>query len=278
MSVIGRLWRRAPLWRGCLVTALAMTALAALFPPAVTLPSGLFSAWRGGHPAAGTPAAASFTPTADTGRDYDTMFDPPLGTGRSGVIPVGGRSMPLPAGSWQPILLAQSGEASGLQVTLLSRIVEARLTGLLMVITPSELGQTPGPVQTPPGCLNPDTLVREIAPSLQGENPMVHRCWTLSAVDMTGASMMGNRLLQRGLSRLAPLKVQVPDHMLEAVFVNTDENGGMVTTLLVPDKPADPALRRRVEAWARQFDASVAAGFSGRLKGEPPASVIRDPS
>ncbi len=82
MSVIGRLWRRAPAWRMCVGVALAGTALAAMFPPAWQHPAWQHPNWQrpawlnpapsptgvaGATPAPPeTPAVATTTPAAST--------------------------------------------------------------------------------------------------------------------------------------------------------------------------------------------------------------------
>ena len=108
MSLIGRLWRRAPAWRFCLITAVAFTGLAAMFPPAIPhLP-----VFHRHHPGADKPAdvahynalsAAAPTVPTDTGM----IHMPPLDAGRSGIVPVAGRLLPLPAGVWHELALAR---------------------------------------------------------------------------------------------------------------------------------------------------------------------------
>ncbi len=108
---------------------------------------------------------------------------------------------------------------------------------------------------------------------------MAHRCWTLARAEMTSEATRRDGLLRHGLARLDQLQVQVPDHMLVAKFIHTDENGAMIAAVFVPDEPSGLARQHRVEAWLRQFDVSVAAGFAGTLKrGDPTPAIARDPA
>ena len=292
MSVIGRLWRRAPAWRLCGTVALACTALAAMFPPA--LPR-----WPSPTPAAGTgadaagPAAAvpgngtvpagtaRYVPQPDpTPLSYSTISMPPLAAGRTGLIPQAGRTMPLPAGSWQTLAFARNAGPGVPQLTLLDRVENGLLTGLLVVAAPTPVGRISGPAAMPQQCVAPDALVRQILPQPAG-NPYAHECWTVTGTTMTGSDSASSRdaLLQRGFERLAKLHVSVPDRMLAVRLVRSDETGWMLATLFLPDRHGtSPDALHRLEEWAARFETLFHKGYDGTLAaGDVTPTAARDP-
>ena len=191
MGPVGRLWRRAPAWRLLLVTAVASTALAAMFPPA--LPMGLIRFHRDPHgTGAGLPvppvmpsgeAAASFTPQpAPALPDYSTLEHPPLGPPRSGTIPFNGHQLTLPPGEWQVMEIGRSPQASGAQNVQVQSFIQLKsraVAGVLVALTPDPVaGGLPPPsfMQT---CLAPGALAGQIAPP-DPAKPLANECWVLT--------------------------------------------------------------------------------------------------
>lgn len=302
MSVIGRLWRRAPAWRLCGTVALACTALAAMFPPTLPhWPSGTPLADNPGDvpgPAAASPAhgppghAALSSSTSPDGTaryvqqpdsaplDYSMANTPPLAPGRTGLIPEAGRMMPLPAGAWQTLAFARSSGPMATQVSLLDRVEDGLLTGLLLIDAPAPVGRISGPATAPLPCVTPDVLARQVLPQ-PAADPYAHECWTIVASAMTGPDGAGSRdaLLKIGLDRLEMLHVAVPDHMLVVRLVRSDETGWMLATLFLPDwRGTSPGALHRLEGWAGRFEALFHKGYDRTLAaGDVTPAAARDP-
>lgn len=295
MSVIGRLWRRAPAWRLCGTVALASTALAAMFPPAVPrwLPAAPAPPAGDASPAGNPPApaapdsrtlpagAARYVPQPDPAPlGYSTYDNPPLAPGRTGLVPAAGRQVPLPAGAWQTLTFARAPGPPVLQVSVLDRMEDGLLTGLLVVAAPAPVSRTPGPAAAPLPCVAPDVLARQVAPA-SAANPTAHECWTIAAADMAGLAGAGSHdgLLKLGLARLEKLHVAVPDHMLAVRLIRSDETGWMSATLFLPDRRAtSPGALHRLEAWAARFGTLFHKGYDGTLtSGEINPAIARDP-
>ncbi len=273
MSVIGRLWRRAPAWRLCLVTAVACTGLAAMFPP--TLPR-LPSLRAGGT--SSDAGAASYRPQATRPvSDQGLLHMPPPGSDRQGIIPYAGRLVPLPAGTWHELAIAKGGGAEQQQVLLLDRIENSHLSGLLLVAAPGPLSGAAGTIGLPPLCADPGRLVGHITPALPGQSPLVHECWAITPVDMQDmAAHSTDEILKRGLARLGEMHVAVPDHMLAVSFVRSSETGWQIATIMLPDRHVTP---HATELWATRFAGPMHQGFDGRLsQTDLPPAVARDPT
>ena len=202
---------------------------------------------------------------------------PPQQQGRSGIVPFGGRQVPLPEGSWQELVLARGDGAEQQQIALFGRMVDGRLTGLMLMSAPGALSGAPGEVGLPPSCLNPSRLAGHIVPAVPGDDPLAHECWAIAPVDMQNKQTQdADPIMQSGLSRLGELHVQVPDRMLNLVYARTSDRGWQILSIMVPDR-GGPITRLR--NWAEAFAVPVHAGFDRTLTtAQLPASLVRDPS
>ncbi len=279
MTALGRLWRRAPAWRLTLATAVVLTALAAMFPPA-RLPWPPRLSW-GRPPAAGSdgaaPPTARFLPQPEPPpSDYGMVAFPPLGPGRTGIIPFAGRQVLLPEGSWQELALARSGGAAPEPGVLLGRIVGGRLTGLLLAAGSGPVGHGVTPVPSPAICFAADAIAHRVIPVPAAEGPLARECWTLTAIDRDGAGSpaRADDVLRGGFDRLARMGVSVPRRMLALRYLRTDEHGWLTTLLLLPGRTAD----RPLQAWIPRYVGTLHKGFDGRLRrADLTAAVVRDP-
>ncbi len=273
MSVIGRLWRRAPAWRACLITALAFTGLAAMFPPAIPhLPLH----WAQGSGRGLTVAHYHPRPPPAASDDGISHVLPPDAPGQQGIIHYAGRLLPLPAGTWQE-LAAGRGGIEMRQATLFDRISNNHLTGLMLVVAPGVMSGATGTVGVPPSCTDPDQLAGAIAPVLPGQSPLTHECWAIRPVDMRAAAgtPATEGLLPRGLAQLGELHVAVPDRMLATTFMRSDDSGWRVVTVLFGDH-GGPV--RKLQDWAARFQGALHKGYDGTLvAADLPPAVARDP-
>lgn len=273
MSAIGRLWRRAPAWRLCLVTAIVCTGLAAMFPPG--LPQ---LRWPGGlsrHP--DNPLHAMFNPkTVPTPPRNGLLTLPPPDPGRQGIIAYAGRLLPLPTGNWQELAVARADGADLEQAMLLDRVEGGRLTGMILALAPSALSGAAGPVDLPTVCNDPARLAGYVTPVLPGQSPLTHEFWAITSLDMQKKNEQSrDDILPRGLQQLGALNVAVPDHMLAVVFVRSDETGWRETTIMTPDRHD----LHRLTDWATRFAAVMHKGFDHTLSAaDLKPSVARDPS
>lgn len=276
MSAAGRLWRRAPAWRFCLVTALATTALAAMFPPTVP------------HFSTTPPSAAPapFTPSAH----FTPQPPPPAEDGaiqiqrnpqdRTGVVPFAGRQVALPPGDWKDLVLANAGGSPPVQETLWFRAQAGRLTGLLRAAAPTPASGAPGSLSKPQICFASAAILKEVAPEPPDSNPMVHECWVLVDGNETSTAERDkiDPVLRRALGRITDLGITVPDRVLTLLYIRSAETGWLSLTLMLPaDTDTNAAASRRIETWIRHYAAIAHQGFDGKLPGGEPAAIARDP-
>ncbi len=276
MSVIGRLWRRAPAWRACVVTAVAFTGLAAMFPPAMPRLPPLRWAKAGGP---GGAAVAHYRPQPLPAPPDDGIWHvlPPDTPGQQGIIHYAGRLLPLPAGSWHELAVARGGGAEMHQVTLLDRVSNNHLTGLMLVVAPGVMSGATGSVGIPAPCTDSAQLAGFIAPILLGQSPLTHECWAIAPVDMQAAAAAPatDGLLPHGLARLGELHIAVPDRMLATTFVRSDDGGWQVVTILLGDH-GGPI--RKLQDWASRFRVPMHKGYDGTLvPADLPPAVAQDP-
>ncbi len=281
MAAWGRLWGRAPAWRFCLFGAIAMTALAAMFPPA--LPDWLAhrSLWQRPAGAASADPAPRFVPQPEAAPPtYSTFQMPDFGHTRSGIIPFAGRQLPLPAGQWQELAIARNRGSLLETISLLARIEDSRMTGMVIATAPESLGVVAGIANTPKLCLEAGTLAHRIAPS-DPDMPLSHECWTIVDEDMTaGPWAAGQNSLERhALERLGLIHASVADHMLAWRYFVAGNGGFMQTIILVPDERAtEPGQVTKLQEWGERYAARLSKGFDGKLtQADLTPAVLRDP-
>jgi len=271
MSAAARLWRRAPAWRVSLVCAIAATALAAMFPPAI--PHRFAAAGARDAPPRYVPQATAVDPVNELASEL-----PPLGPGRSGIIPFAGRQLPLPLGVWQELVLAKSGSSQATQVVLLGRLDGPRLTGLMLVAAPGPLGNAAGAAAGLGPCDTRDAIAHQTVPADMNRDPLSHECWVLVPLDMGAATSPAKTdpVLRRGFGRLQEMGVAAPGHMLGLDYVRSDPTGWMTVLLLLPGE--QPGASRRIQGWVRRFAPLLHKGFDGTLvAAELTPAVVHDP-
>jgi hypothetical protein len=278
MSAAGRLWRRAPAWRFCVVTAFATTALAVMFPP--TVPH--FSA-----AGPSTAAPAPFTPSAHfipqpPAPPADRSETQVLGNpqDRSGVVPFAGRQVALPPGDWKDLVLAINSGAPPVQESLWFRAQAGRLTGLLHAVAPTPASGAPGSLSKPQICFAQAAILKEVAPEPPTSNPMVHECWVLVDTEATSAAARDkiDPPLRRALTRITDLGITVPDRMLSLLYARSTETGWLTLALMLPaDTDTTAAASRRIQTWVRHYAAVAHQGFDGKLPDGEPAAISHDP-
>jgi len=206
---------------------------------------------------------------------------PPTGPGRSGIIPFSGRALPLPAGTWQQLVLARGSGRMAVQVELLGRVEAQRATGLLLVIAPSPLGNAAGEAARLAPCDVQNAIAHQTVSADQARDPLSHECWSLIPIDMeaSGSPAKTDPALLRGLGRLRDMGVAVPGHMVALSYQRSDPTGWLSVLLLVPDRSADqPAASRKLLNWVRRFAPLLHKGFDDTLSASELApGLARDP-
>ena len=263
MSAAGRLWRRAPAWRVCLVAALASTALAAMFPPGVPQWARRLVAPRAAGAAAGD-TRAHFRPAAgqqDAG--FSGVVFPPPGNARSGSVAFGGRTLPLPAGQWQTLVLAKGSKPVSGALEVFARVAAGEMTGLLLVAGPDPLGHQLSPFDATQTCDEPDTIASWVAPEPFGQSPLVHECWRLSALHGFDLAERGRAepILDRALLRLKEADTRVPDQLVLLDYLRSDESGFLTALLFLPDRHGGG--RQAVSAWVKRYVAVLHEDYDG---------------
>jgi hypothetical protein len=278
MSVIGRLWRRAPAWRGFVVLAVASTGLAAMFPP--PLPALHRWPWAGAEAGAGTGSGAHFTPQPEPPPlPYSTIDMPPITTTRSVLIPFAGRQIPLPEGRWSELVLMRAGGPRMLQAVVLVRLQSARMTGMMIVAGPPAVAPAGLPPVRVNQCLNPAGLaMHDLSPA---DDPTATRqeCWTTRRL-LTAplAAPDSPSPLQQG-ARLGKLDIEVPAHLLASHYFRSDAGGELAVTIMLPDPAGSSVVMRRTEAWMQRWVPLLHRGFDGSLTPlGVTAALARDPA
>ncbi len=266
MSAAGRLWRRAPAWRLWLFGALAATALAAMFPPAVPAwVRGLDRAAAGqgdtGGSAPGATARFVPQPTAIPAEKGFVELEAPAG-GRSGIVPFAGRQLLLPGGSWQTLVLARGSKPIAGQLELLARVEGGSVTGLLVAAAPDPVAHQPSPFNEPQDCAEPDSTQSWMAPEPFGTDPLVHECWRLAPlrdVDLANRARE-EPVMGHGLLRLEQAGDRFPEKLVVVDYLRSDETGFLKVLLFLPDKQD-----KKMDAWVRRYVSALHEGYDGTL-------------
>jgi len=271
MAAFGRLWRRAPAWRLCLIGGVVFTGLAAMFPPPLPhIPwPGSAGTSAGGASASYHAAAGTTTDAPHSDEAYGSL--PPFGAGRSGTIPFAGHQIPLPPGTWQDLLVMRTGD--GDQALILGRIDGGKLTGLMLASAPTPTSNSAGPVSLPPACYVPSAIAQNVTPSGPGESPLRHACWTLLAIDMQKANQAADPAdpIRRAIDRLAPLDIAVPTEMLALNSIRSDETGALAVRLFLPGSDSaltgagGKARMKGLGAWIDKYEALLRKGYEHSL-------------
>ena len=268
MSVVGRLWRRAPAWRLWVFIALATTALAVMFPPHV--PDSL---WR--H--AAVPDGARYRSAAETPPPNETWIDTHAITGtRQTLIPFAGRQVPLPQGQWSEIALLHSAGPLPEQGLVLARLQSGRMTGLVVVLgTPATESDAPIPAAA---CVDPTGLPVHVLTPPDNRDLAVQECWSLRRLTTSDLADARHLLENRVFGQLGRLNVAVPTHLLVSHYFRHDDHAKLAVMIMLPDPTQSSGLMRRVDGWMRRWVPLLHRGFDDHL-GPPDvtATLAHDP-
>ena len=246
MSATGRLWRRAPLWRLALASAVTFVALSALFPTPSLL--ALFARLTAGTPwARATGAAAPTAPAVPPViGDY-----PPFAATFAGTLHFAGRILPLPAGTWHELLAEREEHGTELDLMVLGRIEHGALTGA--IIANASVIPADGPIQPhlPFGCFDARSAVA-VPPSDGGP----HDCWFTRTADLA-------HLERRASERLAKMSITVAPTLVATTWSRVEGGDAEIVTIAVPATARSTV--RSQSAWMRLWRPLLRRGFDGKL-------------
>ncbi|GBQ67790.1 hypothetical protein AA103196_1771 [Ameyamaea chiangmaiensis NBRC 103196] len=323
------MWVRAPLWRLCLYLTVFFAALALIYPApyllravpvldpivsrvnhwlgrdtaptAAPAPSDNGAASGGGGSAAVPPPAADSSAASDPA-NTEQVATPPITADLHAAIPFAGRILPLPAGTWHPVLSTQAGPHRELLTNVLVRTDRGVVTGVVVAhgSTSSMPPSTVSDLEN--GCHDDRNYMSRVVPA----GPRGMECWTTNYAMLDQKPMTMNPDVNAAFERLHVLGFQVPPLMLMGTWNRADAaaDGGVnlenVTILLSPARPGTITLPNPPEAYLKEALKSVPAsadlvnrlntwmtgwvkilkdGYDGKIKADAiPAAAARDPS
>ncbi|WP_323989211.1 hypothetical protein [Nguyenibacter sp. L1] len=294
MSAASRLWHRAPLWRAVLFAAPIFALLALLYPPSYltrAIPALRPVIDRLNHTLGRTPPpspgaeqvgaaqGATSAPDADGGAQADAgappqganqggpnqggpsqgpggtqVAAPPITSDMSGAIPFAGRLLPLPAGTWHPVLTTQSGPHGELISNVLVRAEGGIVTGVV-IARGSTQSLSPSTVEAMNNGCHDD---RNYLSKLVTTDPKVMECWFTAHVQIAGQPLSDSVDIQTAFNRLHVLGFPIPYVMLVATWnyaeLAADHGANIenVTILLSPARKGTMTLPAPPDQWMKQ--------------------------
>ena len=293
MTALGRLWQRAPIWRGALALAGLSTGLALFYPVSFTvqapsLPAAGVSTYASPAQAPPTAVAAAKPPAPlpaqpVAGPAGAPPATPGFGQTFSQVVPFGGRLLPLPRGNWVVIVSRIGRSTSGQPVSaaVLAQLTDNQMTAALIAV----------------GSASPDLAHQGSSPNLecqQTTNIIAHvvsdvdhgeqECWTIGTFGSRfWSAPNAGSLVRAALGELTERHANVPPLMVAALFHQADQDHwadlryffapagplpagdgdwGRDAVLRTPEKLA---IVHRVQAWGERFAPLVRQSFAGSL-------------
>jgi hypothetical protein len=330
MSAASRLWNRAPLWRTCLFGILIFAVLTLLYPPSYLMraipalrpvidrvnqtlgrtpsapPSQQADAGAPQDASSGAPAGASQggasqgTPQPPGGTQ---VAAPPITSDLSGAIPFAGRILPLPAGTWHPVLTTQSGPHGELLSNVLVRAEGGIVTGVIIARGSTQSLPLSAVDSMNNGCHDDRNYLSKLVTT----DPKIMECWFTSHVEIEGQPLSDSVDIMTAFNRLHVMGFPIPYVMLVATWnyaeVASDRGANIenVTILLSPARkgtmilPAPPGqwvkealpqneaagrFVREANEWMTGWTAMLRHGFHGDLIAGAPDLVraSRDPA
>ena len=250
MTAAGRLWRRAPLWRLALASAVTFAALSALFPTPALL--GLFDRLTAGK-------MGSTPPVPPVIGDY-----PSYAATFSGTLRFAGRILPLPAGTWHELVSGREEHDTELDFMVLGRIEKGGLTGT--IVANASVIPADGPIQPhlPFGCFDARSLVA-VPPADTGP----HDCWYARTTSLAA-------LAPRAAERLSRMSIAVPTTLIATTWSRVEHGDVETVTVAVPETSRASVKAR--SAWMRLWRPLLRRGFDGPLAASDiTPSASRDP-
>ncbi|GBQ95879.1 hypothetical protein AA23498_2471 [Acetobacter nitrogenifigens DSM 23921 = NBRC 105050] len=275
MSAASRLWVRAPLWRTALFATIFFTIVALFYPaawllrvvPRLQTVTHYIDHMLGrdapaapaadGDDSGGSGAAAPGPgggPGAQSGGVPATSSAPPIDTDLHDIVPFAGRQLPLPAGTWHPVLSTQIGAHGEILSNVFVRTDRGVVTGV--VIASASTAAIPkdqsGPLQ--PTCHDDAAYMNRLTTPAPG----VTDCLS------TGPMMLGPNVtvpapdLNLAFERLRVLGFPMPTVMVVATWAHIvrGKDGSVnlqaVATAISPAERGETKLSTILADWSKQ--------------------------
>lgn len=276
MTAFRRLWARAPAWRGTLLLSIALSGLAALYPP---------QWWQPPPPGARyvpPPLAAPLPPPPPSSPAPGDLALPPFGAVMSGTVRFNGVAVPLPRGPWRVVAAMRGSTPQGQTAAagVLAQAVGGVLQGavVLSVISPPP-GSGKG-FAADPSCQSQFAVFSRVF-SVVDHGPQA--CWTVEALTPGDWASPGTLpFVRAAVAELRQLGVAVPPVILRAYFSHADADRALTVQViqpaLIPPRPPygwnvedirrDPgkvSRLTRLRDWAGPWNTLVRRGFEGAL-------------
>jgi hypothetical protein len=262
MAAWSRLWFRAALWRGCVVTAVLATGLAFLYPAVQPAP---------------VPAVTSrFTPLAPA---------QVLGTQVTDILTALGREVPLPPGTWHGLQTMTSKTGVKLASSSVVRVDGTTVTGLVVVQGAHSPPGATRPMDLNYTCDGPHTVLVALLPAPRG---VMRECWNVVPrflpADWEGAGHAA--VFTHALARLREGGLEVNGLYLGANWFREDADGVLLVSYYMPmrggievpdapaawtreaarDNPHVAAYLEKVKAWTEAFTPLLDGGADNALR------------
>lgn len=200
MSSLIHLWRRAILWRSCLLIGVASLALTVFFPTP-TLKK--IAPWLPGKaPPLITPPKAAHPSSSDDDHDSGKVAYLDINQSVSDHVPLAGRTFPLPEGEWHPVLAAQTNDHAAFSFLALIRTDHGAVTGFITL----QANQNPVPVALVDNLLTPCHDDRNYT-NINQEGPGIADC-----------VYVANAILEKGMVSNNPLISEAVAHVRQLGF------------------------------------------------------------
>ncbi|WP_408873923.1 hypothetical protein [Gluconobacter roseus] len=253
MTAFGRLWRRAPLWRTSVIVTVGALGMAAFYPtPALkkAMP------WLPGHlpgaaPSAGQQADQTAAGPGGAPGAGDQIGVPDPGIAQHGSIMIAGRTLPLPAGDWHPILTARSGAHGELSQQILARTDRGVVSGVIVV----RATQQPVPAELAEQLETPCHDDRDYAAHISEQPGVSQECSYTSNAVLENQSVSTDPFITAAFSRMRTLGFPIPSLMINVGWYHAAVAGKntahieTVETLVAPIEHGSRQLLAPPQYW-----------------------------
>ncbi|MXV43853.1 hypothetical protein GS501_02145 [Saccharibacter sp. 17.LH.SD] len=215
MSAFGKLWKRAPLWRTCLVIGIGGIGMACFFPtPSIKH----YAPWLPGSPQKFSDTPPPNTSPSDGAPTPFTHVElPDLNATIQNHISLAGHTLPLPKGEWHPVLKAQAMSDIPYSLIALMRTDHGAVTGFII----AQAVQQPLPQISPDEMLTPCHDDRNYLTKLQ-ITPSNVDCIFLGNVILPQSNMPAISFAEAALKHTQTSGFPLPPFMINADWIHAN--------------------------------------------------------
>lgn len=191
------------------------------------------------------------------GQASDRVGLPDPAISERGSISVAGRTLPLPAGDWHPILTAQSGPHGEISQQVLARTDRGVVSGVIMV----RASQQPLPQDVADDLETPCHDDRDYASTITGKPGVFEECVYMGNVVLSHDSVSPDPFISAAFDRMRTLGFPIPPLMLNVGWYHAAASGSVagakgvqietVETLVAPIERGSRQLLAPLPAWTK---------------------------